>query len=78
MITVTHRLLSIASQCVSAYAKHMDQTEITAKRISKTGRRALLIGIGLGLALGIIIGFIIGTHMSDQVILIPLVDGIKT
>ena len=78
MITVTHRLLAIASECISVYAERMDQTELIARRISKTGRSALLIGIGLGLALGIIIGFIIGTHVADQVILIPLGDGIKT
>ena len=56
----------------------MDQTENIARAIIKTGPRALLIGIGLGLAIGIIIGFIIGTHVADQVILIPLGDGIKT
>ena len=68
----------MASQCVSVYAEHMDQTEVTARHISRIGRRALLIGIGLGLALGIIIGFIIGTHVADQVFLIPLGDGTKT
>ena len=78
MRTVSHLLLCIASKGASVYAESMDQSEINAKRISKTGRRALLIGIGLGLALGIIIGFIIGTHVADQVILIPLVDGIRT
>ena len=78
MTRADHLLLSIASQGVSVYAEFMDQSEIIAKRISKTGRRALMIGVALGLTLGIIIGFIIGTYVADQVILIPLGDGIKT
>ena len=78
MIAVTNRLLSMASQCLSVYAEHMDQTEVTDRHITRIGRRALLIGLGLGLALGIIIGFIIGTQVADQVVLIPLDDGTKT
>ena len=41
-------------------------------------KRLFWIAIGLGIAMGILIGFVIGVSVADNVVVIPLAEGIRT